>query len=364
MISGRGGHGADVTEPPTPLRRRSLRRRYGMRAILLVVAGASLYLLAPSLLTVLSSWPRLRNVNPVWVAPAVLFEAASFASLWLLQRVALRTHDWFAVATSQLTGNALGSIVPGGGATATAAQYGILVRSGIRRGDVASGLAASWATTTALAFAIPGLAAIAAAGGTAAPRGLREVAYLGAAMFAVTALVGVAAFAWNRPLLAFASAVRAAGARVGLGERLDDLPARLLRQRNAIRRAFADRPLTALLGGIGKWALDFLALVCVLAALGARPEPALVLLAYGAAQLLTMIPATPGGLGFVEAGLAGLLALAGVSAGTAAVATLAYRLIGFWLPLPAGLVAYVLARRRFGAPAQTGESGTTSSSGV
>ena len=41
---------------------------------------------------------------------------------------------------------------------------------------------------------------------------------------------------------------------------------------------------------------------------------------YGAAQILSMIPATPGGLGFVEAGLVGLLALAGMDAGTAAVA--------------------------------------------
>jgi hypothetical protein len=89
----------------------------------------------------------------------------------------------------------------------------------------------------------------------------------------------------------------------------------------------------------------------VLAALGVRPEPALVLLAYGAAQLLSMIPATPGGLGFVEAGLVGLLALAGVNAGDAAVATLGYRLISYWLPLPIGLVAYLVARRhRWTAP--------------
>ena len=64
------------------------------------------------------------------------------------------------------------------------------------------------------------------------------------------------------------------------------------------------------------------------------------------AQILSLIPATPGGLGFVEAGLVGLLALAGVDAGTAAVATLGYRLVSYWLPLPAGLVAYILARRR------------------
>jgi len=61
-----------------------------------------------------------------------------------------------------------------------------------------------------------------------------------------------------------------------------------------------------------------------------------------------MIPLTPGGLGFVEAGLAGLLVLAGVEAGDAAVATLAYRLVSFWLPLPVGAAAWWLARRRYG----------------
>ena len=41
------------------------------------------------------------------------------------------------------------------------------------------------------------------------------------------------------------------------------------------------------------------------------PRPALVLLAFCAAQMLSQVPATPGGLGFVEAGLAATLAAAG-----------------------------------------------------
>ena len=68
-----------------------------------------------------------------------------------------------------------------------------------------------------------------------------------------------------------------------------------------------------------------------------------------AGALLALIPVTPGGLGFVEAGLAGMLALAGVSAQQALVGTLAYRLVSFWLPLPAGGIAYLLFRRRYGA---------------
>jgi hypothetical protein len=74
----------------------------------------------------------------------------------------------------------------------------------------------------------------------------------------------------------------------------------------------------------------------------------LVLLAYVASMLLGMIPLTPGGLGFVEAGLTTLLVVAEVTARDAALATLAYRLISYWLPLPAGVVAAALHRRRFG----------------
>jgi uncharacterized membrane protein YbhN (UPF0104 family) len=52
------------------------------------------------------------------------------------------------------------------------------------------------------------------------------------------------------------------------------------------------------------------------------------------------------GLGFVEAGLVGTLKLAGVAAPAALAATLLYRIVSFWLPLPAAGVAYALFRRR------------------
>ena len=62
------------------------------------------------------------------------------------------------------------------------------------------------------------------------------------------------------------------------------------------------------------------------------------------------MPLTPGGLGFVEAGLTGTLVLAGVASGDAVVATLAYRLAAYWVPLPLGAIAYVVHRRVYGEP--------------
>src|SRR5262249_57329051 len=90
---------------------------------------------------------------------------------------------------------------------------------------------------------------------------------------------------------------------------------------------------------------DYGVLVVALAAVGDHTRLSLILLAYFVAQLLAQIPLTPGGLGFVEAGLTGTLAIVGVSAGDALVATLAYRLVSYWLPIPIGGVAYLLFPR-------------------
>jgi len=319
------------------------------RIVLLLIGGVSLYLLAPKLIEIFTSWPKLKTLEPWWVGLAVVFEAMSFVSLWEVERIALRASSWFAVGTAQLTSNAAGSVIPGGGATAGAFGYRMLVQAGIPPGDVASGLTATMLGTTAMVFALPLLALPAILGGVAAPRGLVETAYIGVGGFVLVAALGAAAFLWDRPLLLAGRAARWVLRHTPKRDKAADLPERLLRQRDRIKSAFGERWHLALAGVVGKVGFDYLALVCCLAAVGARPDPALVLLAYVAGSLLALIPVTPGGLGFVEAGLTGMLALAGVSAEQALVGTLAYRLVAFWLPLPVGGIAYLLFRHRYGA---------------
>ena len=101
----------------------------------------------------------------------------------------------------------------------------------------------------------------------------------------------------------------------------------------------------ALLAAVGRWTFDYLTLLAALTAIGAEPRAGLVLLAFCGAQVLAQIPITPGGLGFVEAGLTAMLTLAGVSPGDAVLATFAYRLFAYWLPLPLGLVGLALQPR-------------------
>jgi uncharacterized protein (TIRG00374 family) len=112
--------------------------------------------------------------------------------------------------------------------------------------------------------------------------------------------------------------------------------------------ALGPRWLRALLLAASNWLLDYLVLVAALYAIGARPRLSIVLIAYSAAAVLAIIPITPGGLGFVEAGLTATLTAAGVPVSRALLATLAYRLVAFWLPIPTGGAAYLVFRKRYG----------------
>jgi uncharacterized protein (TIRG00374 family) len=159
---------------------------------------------------------------------------------------------------------------------------------------------------------------------------------------------GAAAFVWDRPLALVGRGVEwTLNATVRRRRPVTGVTERLLHERDSLRTTFGRRWQAAVLAAAGKSIFDYLALVACLRAVGAEPNPSLVLLAYVAASLLGMIPFTPGGLGFVEAGLVGMLVLAGVGATDAAVATLAYRLVSFWLPIPAGGAGYLLFRRKF-----------------
>ena len=139
---------------------------------------------------------------------------------------------------------------------------------------------------------------------------------------------------------------------VGDGRRTVDLPERVLEERDRVRQALGARWPWAVVAVVSKWAFDYFALVAAVAASGARVESIPLMFAYLAASVLKMIPITPGGLGFVEAGLAVTLVWAGLSAANATLATLAYRLVSYWLPLIAGVAAAVVYRHRY--PARAG----------
>jgi uncharacterized protein (TIRG00374 family) len=320
------------------------------RGLLLAVTALSLYLLAPAILEVFGAFDELDEISPLWFPAMALLQVGSFACMWGVQHLAVRAERWGPVITSQLASNAFGRVVPGGVAASGAVQYAMLVRGGVPAGAAASGMTASSLLLFATLLALPLLALPAVLGGVAVDPHLTRAALAGAVLFLLMFALGAACVLWDRPLIVAGRAAQAIRNRVRKGRPpLTGLPERLLRERDIVLRVLGSEWWEALLLASGRWLLDYLTLVAAVYAVGARPHVSLVLLAFCAAQLLGTLPLTPGGLGLVEAGLTGTLALAGVGGGAAVVATLAYRLASFWLPIPAGAIAAVVHRRRYGS---------------
>jgi uncharacterized protein (TIRG00374 family) len=320
------------------------------RGLLLLVTAISLYLLAPALLEVFGAFDELDEISPLWFPAMIAPQVGSYACMWGIQKLAVRAERWGPVITSQLASNAFGRVVPGGVAASGAVQYAMLVRAGVPAAAAASGLTASSLLLFGTLLALPLLATPAIIGGVAVDPHLTKAALAGAVLFILMVVVGAACVVSDRPLEMVGSAAQAIWNRLARHrEPLTGLPERLLRERDVVLRVLGRQWWEALLLAAGRWVLDYLTLIAALYAVGASPRASLVLLAFCAAQLLGTLPLTPGGLGFVEAGLTGTLALAGVGGGAAVVATLAYRLVSFWLPIPAGAVAVIVHRRRYGA---------------
>ncbi len=330
--------GTEETQQPE----RNLRRS----AFWLAVTGISLYLVAPSLIEVLSSWEDLDEVQPLWFPAMVVLQALGLACLWYVQRLVLHKVGWTPVIHSQLAGNALSKIAPAGGALGGALQYRMLVEDGAPRGRVAAAITAVNLLTFGVVLVLPVLAIPAFLTGGVDP-GLVTATLIGIGVLVLLVAAAIALLAFDEPLAWLGRVVQGARNRIRRsGESSRTLSDRLISERDRLLDILGPRWGRAVAGTVARWAFDFATLVAALAAVGSTPSLALILLAFCAAQVLAQIPFTPGGLGFVEAGLTATLALAGVPAAGAVLATLAYRLVSYWLPLPIGLVAYLAHRRR------------------
>jgi uncharacterized protein (TIRG00374 family) len=337
-------------------------RRWGPRAVALILTGGGLYIVMPSLLTLFGSWPRLADVDPLWFVLLVLLELGSFAALWWLTRMALSPDPalaelpdqppprprWASVATAQLAGNAASKVVPGGPAAGGVVQGSLLVRDGQPGAVVASALAGVGLLTTAVLLLLPVLTVPVLLIGPPPAEQLRLGLLVSLILAVALVGLGVAALTWPRSVSVAGRLVGRVVHPVKRSVTPDGVADMLLAQRARVRAVFSGRWMRAVFAAAANRMLDYAALVAALTAFGAHARPSEVLLAYVVAQALTMVPITPGGLGFVESGLTALLVVIGVSADAALVGTLLYRLVSFWLPIPVGALAWAGWRMRAG----------------
>ena len=318
------------------------------RLVLLVVTAISLYLLAPSIGEVFSAWDRLGDFNPISLPLVLVLETLSFACVWLLQAIALRSDRYDAIVLSQLAGNAFNRVTPGGGATGTALQARMLADAGFDLTTAATAVTVQSLLVTAALVALPVFVIPGVVTGTQLPGSLLQAAWVGAVVFVLLAGVGTLLLATRRPVCMLGNLVaRVANLFRRKRPKITGLGDRLLVERDEMRARLGSRWIEAVGAAVGRWGFEYLVLLLALYAIDARPNPWAILLAFVAASVLSMIPITPGGLGFVEAGLTATLVAAGINADAAVAATLLFRLVSFWIPLPIGAAAGWWFRRRY-----------------
>jgi uncharacterized membrane protein YbhN (UPF0104 family) len=329
---------APVSLPDELDPRRLVRRLLGVVALLVVLVLVAV--LAPGLGEVRT---RLADADPGWLALGVGLEGLSCASYVLMFRPVFCRHmAWRTSTEISLSELAVGSLVPASGAGGLALGAWVLNRGGMPPERIARRSVAFFLIKSSVNFV--------------------AVAILGAVM--ATGLAGPHRSLWLTAAPAVASALTIAAVlavpRLGEGRDPDPGAPRLRRWVAAARRAVIggtgeaieivrERSALLLAGAIGYWAWDNAVLWATFHAVGYSPALTVVLMGYLIGQLGGLLP-LPGGLGGIDGGLIGTLAVYGAAAGPATAAVLAYRLILFWLPLVVGSVAFVSLRRALNTP--------------
>jgi hypothetical protein len=314
-------------------------------AFLLVVE----YLVLPQLAGARRSLSTIANVNVALLAAALLAEVGAILSYAQLTRSVLPREtapSLLRTTQIQLATLAVSHLVPGGAAAGSGLGLKLLVDEGVAPEDAGFGIAAQSLGSAVVLNVMLWVALVASI-----PLHGYNPLYATAAAVGVVLLGGFFALVigLTRGEARAARLLRAVARRTPfLSE--DAVHRAVHRVAGRLRAMVSDR--AVLLRAIGwaaaNWGFDAGCLWIFLAAFGDTIDPASLLVAYGLANVLAVIPITPGGLGVVEAALSASLIGFGVARPTVFVGVVAYRLVNFWLPIPAGALAYASLRAGIG----------------
>ena len=314
--------------------------------------------------SLLSAADRIGGLSPAWLLLALGAETVSFLAAAELQHHLLASTgtrvDRRSLIALSYAGTAISATLPAGPAVSSRYTYRALLRRGTTSGT------AAWVLATTAAFSIVALALLGLVGA--------QLRGLGVLCSAVGGIVGVAVVAGAALALAVISwasrhrehferrvasmgvkwnaLVRTVAQRVG--RRVQPVSrersmAGSFRSEGATcsdEEALGPVRLGVALGlASANWVADVTALAVAFVALGLEVPWQGLLLAYALTQLATSIPLLPGSIGVAEGSMAAALVCAGVHPTAAIAGVLVYRLVSFWLVLPAGWLAWTCLKR-------------------
>jgi len=329
----------------------------------LALGAAALYAVGGQRGELIGVTSELNRINIGWVLLATAAEVVSLLAFSRMSAHLLRAGH-IHISAGRLFGitaaaAAIASSLPAGPAVSSVYAFRQYRRAG------ADESIAGWALLATLLCAALGLTLLAGTGVLLAERQGATLDLVGitGAVLAVT-LIAMAVFAQRRLVVAGGLVIVKAVKRVTGYPRLEaeDLVDRVTAHLGQVHLTWQVF-LPAMVWSILNWALDCGCLALGYTAVGAGIPWKGLLLAYGAGQLASNLPITPGGLGVVEGSLTVALVAYGGAQATTVAAVILYRIISFWGFLPFGWLAWaILAVRdrradRTGAAAEapTGE---------
>jgi uncharacterized protein (TIRG00374 family) len=322
----------------------SLRHWLLRAASVLVFVAVVDYLVLPQLAGTAKAFRLLDHVEPAWALLAIVLEGLSDVSYSLLTRSVLpRTGPSFSwLLRTDITSLGVSHVLPGGAASSTALRYRLLREGGADADDVAVGMTVQGVGSTLVLVMLVWVALV-----VSIPLAGLHPLYLSIAIAGAIALAVAVAVALRRP----AGTARAENAphwlTAHLPRRVRPRAERLLDESLVrLRQLLADRTGLRTSAGwaAGNWALDAASLGVFLLAFGHPLDPAELFLAYGLANLVAIVPISPGGLGVIEGVLIPSLVGFGIPPAVAILGVVTWRLFDFWAPIPAAGLCYASLR--------------------
>jgi len=323
--------------------------RRWVRVVIAVLAVAVLItVIVVDRQTLAESLSAIGGLDLRWFALAIVCELLSLTAFGLSRRRLLRADGHKAAFGSVMAityaGNAVSMSIPFAGAQLAA----VFSYQQFRRRGLDPALT-GWALGVSAIASSSALALVLVAGAIAGGAPLATaIGFLGAAVFALPAITVILALRYprarvvaNRVLSWVVHLVRRLFRKPGIDPAaLDELLQRLA----TIRLGWLSYAEVFGLA-VANWLFDCACLACAIRATG-QPVPWHgLLLAYGAGAVAGSTGVTPGGFLIVEATLTAALTAAGMNAGPALGAVLAYRLVNFWMILLGGGVALIVLTR-------------------
>jgi len=287
-----------------------------------------------------SAGERITDANPAWVVAGVLLEILSCLGYVVLFELVFGMLGRRLTSRLSLAELAVNSVVSVSGLAGIALGAWVLRSEGVSTARIAKRSVLIFVLTSAVNVAAVIVIGVPMWLGLL-PGSRDPLLTLLPAAAALVTIVGVIALAaWARGAAA-RRAVEHGRRAVALRALSDGVFAAL----ELIRRGD-----WKLLGAVGYWLFDNLALLACLAAFGHAPSFWVVAMAYLVGMLANSLP-VPGGFVAVEGGLVGMLLLFGARPASQVIAAVViYRAISLWIPALIGSLAFLSLRRDIGKP--------------